>query len=220
MGNTSTGHRRSSYRLDVWHVPGPKPSDPGNRGGRAVFRGDDDAMTCARGSRLRPVLLVLSAVLPVAAGVAGNQILNDGQWVWWWIPIAVAASAALVWITSSLTKPVDSPADTGHGGPQHDAGVAGQALDNSIAGGSIDQIRAVRGSLRLHDTAAPPPSPARTSVSAPEMASQEAIDKLAASAEEGAASQTAGGQRVSGAHAGGGITQIDGVGGDVTIERT
>ncbi|WP_284747750.1 tetratricopeptide repeat protein [Amycolatopsis sp. RTGN1] len=43
-------------------------------------------------------------MLVVAVAVAGNQILNGGVWVWWWIPIAVALAAALGGLTQLATR--------------------------------------------------------------------------------------------------------------------
>ncbi|GLX92947.1 hypothetical protein [Herbidospora sp. NBRC 101105] len=55
-------------------------------------------------------LLAGSAVLPVAVGVAVNQILNDGKWNWWWILAALVISAALTWVTHLLTRAASTSA--------------------------------------------------------------------------------------------------------------
>lgn len=164
----------------------------------------------------RWILRVLSLVLPVGVAVASNQILTEGVWSWWWTGIAVALTAGSTLVTYRLTRPpANDPASTQVTTP----GLRGQVVEDSTAGGSIDQLRGVTGSVRLLDTAAPLPPPAMPA--GPGEAAQ-----AAESAEAGTAAgdreppPVDGGQRVSRSRAGGSITQIDGVGGDVTIERS
>lgn len=72
--------------------------------------GDDGAMARMGSGAFRVLLPAGAAVLPVAVGVAVNQILSDGQWAWWWILVAVAFSAVLTWVTHLLTR--SAPAAT------------------------------------------------------------------------------------------------------------
>ncbi|MBO3748870.1 hypothetical protein J5X84_22560 [Streptosporangiaceae bacterium NEAU-GS5] len=141
-------------------------------------------------------------VLAVAVAVASNQILNSGLWSWWWTGIAVALTTISALITHKLTRPTAAtPAAT-----------SGQVIEDSTAGTSIDQLRDITGSVRLHDTKSPAPAPAPSTAPAQPAAPGEAPPP--------ADRETPADQRISGSQAGGSITQIHGVGGDVTIERS
>lgn len=94
--------------------------------------------------RWRWVWVAVAAVLPLAGGVAVNQILSEGTWRWWpWVPLAV--SAALVggvvaeWLTRSaagshLTVPGDVD--------------AGQRPNDVIASPSAVQVGEGDGEMR------------------------------------------------------------------------
>ncbi|MEU7832421.1 MULTISPECIES: hypothetical protein [unclassified Nonomuraea] len=140
----------------------------------------------------RPLLLAASVVLPVGGAVAGNQILNDGQWSWWWALIAVALSAACAWVTHRLTR-------TAKGS----AAVAGQLVSGSTVGGGVTQVKGVTGTLRL----GPPSSPAP----APQQPAAEASEPVSPAPETG--------QTVTRTRIGGEVVQVDGVGGDAEIDR-
>jgi hypothetical protein len=93
----------------------------------------------------------------------------------------------------------------------------GQSVTRSRATGGITQVRGVKGSVRIGDV---PPSAATPPARAAD-ASAPSPGQPAADAPEpaGEAPGPAGGQSVTDSEAGGGITQIDGAGGDVDVGR-
>ncbi|MEO3813650.1 hypothetical protein ABGB17_32035 [Sphaerisporangium sp. B11E5] len=158
---------------------------------------------------------MLSVILAVGVAVAGNQILTEGRWSWWWTGIAVALTAASALVAYWLTRP---PGDAPPSTAVPTAGSSGQVVENSTAGGNIDSLRGITGNVRLRET--PPSAPASEPGPAEPGGLPQEMRPPAAGTVAGDAGAAGGGQRVSGSQAGGSITQIDGVGGDVTIERS
>jgi hypothetical protein len=157
------------------------------------------------------VLRVLSVVLAVGVAVAGNQILTEGGWSWGWTGIAVALTAGSALVAYRLTRP---PGDAPPSASVPTTGSSGQVVENSTAGGNIDSLRGITGSVRLRETPPSAPAPEPRPAGPPQ-----GMRPPAAGTAAGDAAAADGSQRVSGSQAGGSITQIDGVGGDVTIER-
>ncbi|MGI5292801.1 hypothetical protein ACQEVF_57150 [Nonomuraea polychroma] len=163
---------------------------------------------------MRWIWHALAVVLPVGVAVATNQILTDGRWSWWWTGSAVALAAAGTLVTYRLTR--QSAAESGA-----TPGASRQGVQDSTTGRHIDQVRDVTGDLRLRDLSAvtpPPPVPRKPDQAVPHAP---AATPAAARAERDSrppASES--GQQVSRSQASGSITQIDRIGGDVTIERT
>ncbi|MBO3753102.1 hypothetical protein J5X84_44295 [Streptosporangiaceae bacterium NEAU-GS5] len=180
----------------------------------------DDAMTALRAVWSRWLLRGLSVVLGVGVAVASNQILTEGAWSWWWTGIAVALTAVSAMITYWLTRPsAESPATADSGGS------SGQVVDRSTVGTSIDQLRGITGHVRIRDASARvlPTAAPLDLVGFGEAfpAPGTSTDQTANQGGEGPKPlRKDGGQRVSGSQVGGSINQIDGVGGDVTIERS
>ncbi|MFI6513823.1 hypothetical protein ACIBCT_40015 [Streptosporangium sp. NPDC050855] len=185
--------------------------------------------TLKRSGWARWIWLSLSVVVPVAVAVASNQILTDAGWSWGWSAIAVALAAAGAAVAYRLTR-AEPPAPAGEADPSAEprrTASPGQVVTASTAGGSIDQVRRVGHSVRLRDSAKPALPPSTPTAPAP--ASPTAAPPLAPSnppvagepARDGADDgPPSGGQRVSNSHASGSITQVEGVDGDVTIERS
>ncbi|MFI6816089.1 hypothetical protein ACIBG7_27040 [Nonomuraea sp. NPDC050328] len=169
----------------------------------------------AQGVRwVRWVLLALAAVVPVGAAVAANQILTDAGWKWWWSVPAVALAAAGLWVTDRLTR---KPSAVPGARPLPSA----QKVTGSTAGGSINQVSGVRGSVHLGAPAVPvPPTTSAIAPSGPATPHPPGAGQGEDDDDEGAGAAPGGGQHVGGSHASGSITQITGVGGDVNIERS
>lgn len=165
----------------------------------------------------RWILRTLSVVLGVGVAVACNQVLTDGQWNWWWTGIAVALTAGSMAVAHWLTR---VPAATPGTAQATSARQSGQVVDGSTAVGHIAQLRGITGNVHLHGSPTPP---SRTVDSTPPGTPGRSPRPAGTNAGEarGDAEPTLaeGGQRVSRSQAGGSIIQVDGVGGDVTIER-
>lgn len=168
--------------------------------------------------RVRWVLLVLAAVVSVAVAVAANQILTEAGWNWWWSIPAVVLAAASLWATDRLTrKPAAVPE------PRPERVPSGQTVAGSTAGGHITQMKDVHGNVRLGAFSTVVPSSATTEPVAPSDTPRPAEGERHEGEEKGGGGGSvpeAGGQQVRGSHVGGSITQITGVDGDVTIERS
>ncbi|GII05722.1 hypothetical protein Pta02_77300 [Planobispora takensis] len=165
---------------------------------------------------LRWILQVLSVILGVGVAVACNQILTEDGWSWGWTGIAVAVAAVSALVAYRLTRPpAAEPTPTPDPAPP---APSGQVVEDSTSAGSIDQLHGITGSVRLREVA--PASSFVPPAGAPDQAPQQAPSTPDTAAAAGKAPTEGGQQRVSGSQAGGSITQIDGVGGDVTIERS
>lgn len=179
-----------------------------------VVCADDRGMTAWGSGWLRWIWRALAVVVPVGVAVASNQVLADEGWNWWWSGLAVGLATVSEIVAYRLTRgPTGSTPAVSEARP----GPSGQALKDSTAGGSIDQVRDVAGSVRLRDTSASSSTPRETSGPP---AAPPASRPTAAPVEREDDAPLADGQWISGSHAGGSITQINGVGGDVNIERT
>lgn len=182
----------------------------GNPLGGAEICLDDDAMTAHGTAWIRWILRALSLVLPVAVAVASNQILTEGRWSWWWTGIAVVLTVGSTLVTYRLTlPPANGPVPTVAIRPAP----AGQVVDRSTAGKSIDQLDQITGNLRLRDSQVPVPSPAG-------LAQAAQAPEAEAVADDREPPPGLGGQWVGQSQVEGSITQVRGVVGDVNIERS
>ncbi|WP_214414689.1 hypothetical protein [Sphaerisporangium fuscum] len=160
-------------------------------------------------------LRAASVVLPVAVAVAGNQILNNGVWNWWWGAVAVTLTALSTLVTCRLTGPSPTTA-AGAATAVAMAGANGggkvtQTVDGSTAAGDITQVQGVGGGVRIvrgRGPSSPPSAPAAADPSAEEPGGDAGVPRGGAR------------QAVTGAQAGGSIEQISRVRGDVDIESS
>lgn len=175
---------------------------------------ENDSMATQGSAWSRFVLHALSVVLGVGMAVACNQILTDGRWSWWWTGLALALAAGGTVVTHRLTR----TAVPGRGAvPAASRGPSDQAVDDSTVGGNVTQIRGVTGSVSMHGGPRPavgsgPDLPIKTE---PLMPDGPTTGQVGDETEPPPQS----GQRVSRSRVIGSVTQIDGVAGDVTIER-
>ena len=102
--------------------------------------------------------------------------------------------------------------------PGSSAAGSGQSVTGSTVAGGVTQVKGVTGSVRIggvptHSSTAPPASAPAAPSSVSELTPSGAPEAVSE------ASEPAGRQSVADSQAGGEVTQVDGVGGDVDIDR-